>query len=65
MIVAPAARARFVGAGLKVMPVAEAAAAADLVMFCAPDELQADIYRDHVAGKIRDGAAIAFAACSR
>jgi ketol-acid reductoisomerase len=49
------------GAGLKVMAVADAAARADLVMFCAPDELQADIYRDHVAGKIRDGAAIAFA----
>ena len=30
-------------------------------MFCAPDELQADIYRDHVAAKIRDGAALAFA----
>ena len=47
--------------GLKVKSVADAAAEADLVMFCAPDELQADIYRDHVAGKIRDGAAIAFA----
>jgi ketol-acid reductoisomerase len=48
-------------AGLKVMAVADAAAAADLVMFCAPDELQADIYRDHVAKNIRDGAAVAFA----
>jgi ketol-acid reductoisomerase len=47
--------------GLKVLPVADAATRADLIMFCAPDELQADIYRDHVAGKIRDGAALAFA----
>jgi len=49
------------GAGLKVMSVADAAKVADLIMFCAPDELQADIYRDHVAANIRDGAAIAFA----
>jgi ketol-acid reductoisomerase len=46
---------------LKVMSVADAAAGADLIMFCAPDELQADIYRDHVRDKIRDGAALAFA----
>jgi ketol-acid reductoisomerase len=49
------------GAGLKVMSVADAAKQADLIMFCAPDELQADIYRDHVAENIRDGAAVAFA----
>ena len=48
-------------AGLKVMSVADAAKWADLIMFCAPDELQADIYRDHIAANIRDGAAIAFA----
>src|SRR5688572_15035667 len=47
--------------GLKVVSVAEAAAEADLIMFCAPDELQADIYRDHVQDHIRDGAALAFA----
>ncbi len=47
--------------GLKVMSVAEAAKWADLIMMAAPDELQADIYRDHIAGNIRDGAAIAFA----
>ena len=41
--------------------VAEAAEEADLIMFCAPDELQADIYRDHVRDNIRDGAALAFA----
>jgi ketol-acid reductoisomerase len=48
-------------AKFKVKAVADAAAEADLIMFCAPDELQADIYRDHVAAKIRDGAALAFA----
>ena len=48
-------------AGLKVMGVGEASKWADLVMMLTPDELQADIYRDHVAPNIRDGAAIVFA----
>jgi ketol-acid reductoisomerase len=47
--------------GLTVKSVSEAAAWADLMMMCAPDELQADIWKDHIAGHIRDGAAIAFA----
>ncbi|MEO0976686.1 MAG: ketol-acid reductoisomerase, partial [Pseudomonadota bacterium] len=47
--------------GFKVMTVAEAAAWADLMMMATPDELQSDIYKDHIAGNIRDGAAIAFA----
>ena len=47
--------------GLAVKSVAEAAAWADLIMMCAPDELQADIWKDHIAGNIRDGAAVAFA----
>jgi len=47
--------------GFKVMTVAEAAAWADLMMMAAPDELQADIYKDDIAANIRDGAAIAFA----
>jgi ketol-acid reductoisomerase len=47
--------------GLKVMSVAEAAGWADLMMMATPDELQADIYRDHITDNIRDGAAIAFA----
>ena len=34
---------------------------ADLVMMLTPDELQADIYKDHIADNIRDGAALAFA----
>lgn len=47
--------------GLKVMEVAEAAKWADLMMMCTPDELQADIWKDHIEANIRDGAAIAFA----
>jgi ketol-acid reductoisomerase len=48
-------------AGLKVMSVADAAKWADVVMMLTPDELQAEIWRDHIAPNIRDGAAIAFA----
>ncbi|MEW5964886.1 MAG: ketol-acid reductoisomerase [Pseudomonadota bacterium] len=47
--------------GLKAMSVADAAKWADLLMMATPDELQADIYREHIAPHIRDGAAIAFA----
>jgi ketol-acid reductoisomerase len=47
--------------GFKVMTVAEGAAWADLMMMAAPDELQAGIYKDHIEGNIKDGAAIAFA----
>jgi len=47
--------------GLKVLSVADAAKWADLMMMATPDELQADIYNDHIADNIRDGAAIAFA----
>ena len=37
------------GEKLKVMEVAEAAKWADVMMMLTPDELQADIYRDHIA----------------
>ncbi|MCB1504936.1 MAG: ketol-acid reductoisomerase [Hyphomicrobiaceae bacterium] len=47
--------------GLKVMSVADAAKWADLIMMATPDELQSDIYKDHIEANIRDGAAIAFA----
>jgi len=47
--------------GLQVMSVAEAAKWADFIMMCAPDELQAGIWKADIAGNIRDGAAIAFA----
>ena len=48
-------------AGFKVMAVADAAKWGDLMMMCTPDELQADIWRDHIEPNIKDGAAIAFA----
>ncbi|MFP1633480.1 ketol-acid reductoisomerase [Zhengella sp. ZM62] len=47
--------------GFTVMSVAEGAAWADLMMMATPDELQAGIYKNEIAGNIRDGAAIAFA----
>src|ERR1041384_7321935 len=49
------------GEGLKVMSVADAAAWADVIMMLTPDELQADIYKQHIEPNIRDGAALAFA----
>lgn len=48
-------------AGFKVMSVAEIAAWADVIMMAAPDELQRDIYTDHLAANMKEGAAIAFA----
>jgi ketol-acid reductoisomerase len=48
-------------AGFKVMEVAEAAKWADVMMMCTPDELQADIYKDHLANNMKQGAAILFA----
>src|SRR5512144_935900 len=48
-------------AGLTVKPVAEAVAAADLVMMLAPDEHQAKIYEEDVAPNLKQGAALAFA----
>ncbi|MPZ58380.1 MAG: ketol-acid reductoisomerase [Rhizobiales bacterium] len=49
------------GEKLKVMEVAEAAKWADVMMMLTPDELQADIYRDHLAGNMKNGAALMFA----
>ena len=45
----------------KVMDVAEAAKWADVMMMLTPDELQGDIYRDHLAKNMKDGAALMFA----
>ena len=47
--------------GLKVMSVSEAAGWADALMVLAPDELQAQIYRDEIAPNLKDGAALLFA----
>src|SRR5918992_1720068 len=49
------------GEKLPVMEVAEAAKWADVMMMLTPDELQADIYRDHIRANIKDGAALMFA----
>ena len=48
-------------AGLQVADIAAAAAAADLVMLLMPDEIQGDIYRDHLRDSMKKGAALAFA----
>ena len=49
------------GAGFTVMAPAEAAAWGDVVMILTPDELQADLYRDHLAANLKQGAAMVFA----
>ncbi len=48
-------------AGLRVMSPSEAAAWADVVMVLTPDELQGDLYAEHLAPNLKQGAAIAFA----
>jgi ketol-acid reductoisomerase len=48
-------------AGFKVMEVAEAAKWADVMMMLTPDELQADIYREHLHDNMKQGAALLFA----
>jgi len=48
-------------AGFPVMTPADAAKWADVTMVLTPDELQGDLYRDHLHGNLREGAAIAFA----
>lgn len=48
-------------AGFEVKSVAEAAKWADVLMILAPDEHQAAIYANEVAGKMRPGTALAFA----
>ncbi|VAX18845.1 Ketol-acid reductoisomerase (NADP(+)) [hydrothermal vent metagenome] len=47
--------------GLKVLSNADAAKAADIVMFLAPDTAQADIFNDDVKPNLQKGNAIAFA----
>ena len=56
-----ASAAKADAAGFPVMAPAEAAAWADVVMVLVPDELQADLYRDHLAPNLRENAALAFA----
>ena len=47
--------------GFTVLSVAEAARWADVVMMLTPDELQGDIYRESLAGNMKEGAALMFA----
>jgi ketol-acid reductoisomerase len=47
--------------GLKVASVADAVAAADLVMILTPDEFQSRLYRDEIEPKLKKGATLAFA----
>ena len=49
------------GEKLKVLEVADAAKWADVMMMLTPDELQADIYREHLAPHMKQGAALMFA----
>jgi len=46
--------------GLKVMPVADAVKASDVIMILAPDEMQAAIYRQEIAPHLKMGAYLAF-----
>jgi ketol-acid reductoisomerase len=49
------------GAGLKVMDVADAAKAGDVVMILLPDEVQGRVYRESIAPNLEPGNALAFA----
>ncbi len=49
------------GEGLKVMNPTDAAKWADVMMVLVPDELQAELYRDHLKDNMKQGAALAFA----
>jgi ketol-acid reductoisomerase len=46
--------------GLKVMPVADAVKASDVIMILAPDEAQPAIYRQEIAPNLKPGAYLAF-----
>ena len=48
-------------AGLNVMDIPDAVAAADIVMVLVPDEKQADLYTDVIESNLKQGAALAFA----
>ena len=48
-------------AGLKVMSLSDAAAWADVVMMLTPDELQSEIYKNHIEQRIKEGTSLAFA----
>lgn len=47
--------------GLKVKPVAEAVASADVVMILTPDEFQSILYKEEIEPNLKQGATLAFA----
>ena len=47
--------------GFNVMALSEAASWADVIMMLVPDELQADVYKDHIETNLKNGGALAFA----
>jgi len=47
--------------GLKVMSLSDAAEWADILMMLTPDELQSQIYKNHVEQRMKEGTSIAFA----
>jgi len=47
--------------GLKVMSLSDAAAWADVLMVLTPDELQSQIYKNHIEQRMREGKSLAFA----
>ena len=47
--------------GLRVMNLSDAAEWADVVMILTPDELQAQIYKNHIEQRVKEGTSIAFA----
>ena len=47
--------------GFNVMELSTAAAWADVIMMLVPDELQADVYKEHIEEKLKTGGALAFA----
>jgi ketol-acid reductoisomerase len=55
-----ASRAKAERAGLKVLPVAQAAAEADIVMMLVPDEVAPDVYAHDVAESMTQGKYLAF-----
>jgi len=48
-------------AGLKVTGIAEAVAAADVIMILAPDEIQSALYKEDIEPNLKQGATLAFA----
>ena len=47
--------------GLKVMSLSDAAEWADILMLLTPDELQSQIYKNHIEQRMREGTSLAFA----